>query len=269
MLVALAKVELSIYTGPPMTGRLGICRRGPAALVLAVVLAVASPIARPQAPLVTPFSTQKAGTDLPAGWEVVTITEEKKPTQYRLVDDGGTVVLNARADAAATGLGQPTKIDIRATPVLEWRWKINRLIATADNAVGSKEDAPVRVVFSFGGDRAKLPLTDRLALTLSDQRSGKPTPYATLMYIWANKTPVGTIIPNPHTGRVQMVVASSGPGGVGAWQSLKRNVLEDYRRAFKEDPGLLMSIGVLTDTDNTGESVEGWYGDLRLMPATR
>ena len=85
----------------------------------------------------------------------------------------------------------------------------------------------------------------------------------------SNKAPVGTVIPNPHTGRVQMIVASSGPAGVGAWQSLKRNVLEDYRKAFNEDPGLLMSIGVLTDTDNTGESAEAWYGDIRLLPAGR
>lgn len=241
-------------------------------VVAAAAIAAAHANAQSQteaAPLVTLFSTQKAGAELPAGWEVVKITEEKKPTQYRLVDDGGTVVLNAKADGAATGLGQPTKIDIKATPVLEWRWKINRLIATADNAVSSKEDSPVRIVFSFGGDRAKLPLTDRLALSLSDQRSGKPTPYATMMYVWANRAPVGTVIPNPHTGRVQMIVASSGAAGVGAWQTLKRNVLEDFRRAFNEEPGMLMSIGVLTDTDNTGESVEAWYGDLKLSPAGR
>jgi Protein of unknown function (DUF3047) len=219
------------------------------------------------APLVTPFSTQKAGAEMPAGWEVVKITDEKKPTQYRLVDDGGTVVLNARAEAAATGLGQPTNFDIRAAPILEWRWKISHLISSADNAVASKEDSPARIVLSFGGDRSKLALTDRLALSLADQRSGKPTPYGTLMYVWSNKAPVGTVIPNPRTGRVQMIVASSGPAGVGAWQSLKRNVLEDYRRAFGEEPGMLMSIGVLTDTDNTGESVEAWYGDIRFTPA--
>jgi len=66
-----------------------------------------------------------------------------------------------------------------------------------------------------------------------------------------------------------MIVASSGAAGVGAWQSIKRNVLEDYKRAFGEDPGLLMSIGVLTDTDNTGESAEAWYGDIRILPAAR
>jgi len=239
-------------------------------LAAAAALAAAGAFAQTDTTaLITPFSTQKAGTDLPANWEIVKITDEKKPTQYRLVDDGGTVVLNAKAEAAASGLGQPTKIDVRGTPMLEWRWKVKGLIAAADNAVATREDAPARIVLSFGGDRAKLSLTDRLALSLADQRSGKTTPYGTLMYVWSNKAPVGTIIPNPRTGRVQMIVASSGAAGVGTWQSIKRNVFEDYRHAFGEDPGLLMSIGVLTDTDNTGDSAEAWYGDIRLLPTGR
>jgi hypothetical protein len=27
--------------------------------------------------------------------------------------------------------------------------------------------------------------------------------------------------------------------------------------------------GVLTDSDNTGASVDAWYGDIRFAPATR
>jgi hypothetical protein len=219
------------------------------------------------APLVAPFSLQKAGAGLPAGWEVAKITDDKKPTVYTLVDDGGIVVLNAKADAAASGLGYATKFDVRSAPIIEWRWKVKNLIASADNAVGGKEDSPVRIVLYFDGDRAKLPLKDRIALSLGDSRAGHSVAYAVLMYIWSNKVPVGTVIPNPHTSRVQMVVASSGPAGVGAWQSLKRNAVEDFRRAYGEDPGTLISVGVLTDTDNTGENVEAWYGDIRFLPA--
>ena len=92
--------------------------------------------------------------------------------------------------------------------------------------------------------------------------SGRELPYATLMYIWSNKEPVGKIVPNPRSARVQMLVASSGASGVGAWQTLSRNVVEDFRKVFGEDPGKLTGVAVLTDTDNTGESVEAWYGDI-------
>ena len=64
-----------------------------------------------------------------------------------------------------------------------------------------------------------------------------------------------------------ILVASSGAGGVGKWQTLSRNVLEDFCRAFGEEPGMLTDVGVLTDTDNTQSSAEAWYGDIRFLPA--
>jgi hypothetical protein len=78
---------------------------------------------------------------------------------------------------------------------------------------------------------------------------------------------VGAVIENPHTHRVEMVVAVSGAAEVGKWVTLTRNVVEDFHRAFGEEPGLLTDVGILTDTDNTGGSVEAWYGDIRFLAA--
>jgi hypothetical protein len=95
--------------------------------------------------------------------------------------------------------------------------------------------------------------------------TGREAPYATLMYIWENKAAVGTVVPNTRTGRIQSVVVESGAVGVGQWRRYSRNIVDDYRKAFNEDPGRLIGIGVLTDTDNTGETVEAWYGDIQLV----
>jgi hypothetical protein len=102
---------------------------------------------------------------------------------------------------------------------------------------------------------------------VAETLSGRESPYATLMYIWSNKAPVGAVIQNPRTGRVQMIVASSGSAGVGQWQALARNLRDDYRKAFGEEPGKVLAYGVLTDTDNTGEQVTGWYGDIVFKAA--
>ena len=96
-------------------------------------------------------------------------------------------------------------------------------------------------MLEFDGDKSKLGFGDRAAASLAGQLSGRELPYATLMYVWSSSAPVGTVIPNPHTKRVQMIVVSSGASGVGKWQTLKRNVAEDYKRAFNEEPGLLKS----------------------------
>jgi hypothetical protein len=219
------------------------------------------------APLVTPFSAARAGSTLPAGWEEFRLGPLKTPTVYRFVEDQGVVVLMAHAEAAASGLLAPVKFDINASPILQWRWKIANLIEGADNAVASREDSPVRIVLNFDGDRSQMSLADRASSALAKRVTGRELPYAELMYIWSNRAPVGTVIANPHTHRVEMVVASSGPANVGQWVTLRRNVVDDFRRAFNEAPGLLFEVGVLTDTDNTGATVDAWYGDIRFLPA--
>jgi hypothetical protein len=234
---------------------------GTAALIAGTLLVCPLALAQGPAGLV-PFSAGKPGGAMPAGWETVKITDQKKPTEYTLISNDGHTVLQARADGAATGLAQRIPIELDKWPVVEWRWKIDRLIASADNTKSNKEDSPVRLVFEFDGDKKKLSFGDRAALSLSESVSGREAPYAQLMYIWSNSAPVSTIIPNPRTTRVQMIVASSGAGGVGQWQSLSRNLREDYKRVYNEEPGKLTAYGVLTDTDNTGESVTAWYGDI-------
>jgi hypothetical protein len=59
-----------------------------------------------------------------------------------------------------------------------------------------------------------------------------------------------------------MIVAESGRSKVGLWQDITRNVYDDFRNAFGEEPGRILSIGVMTDTDNTGENVHAYYGDI-------
>ena len=241
---------------------------------LATLCAIALPIevagqpSLESAPLPAPFSRDTPGA-VPPPWEPVKLTDRKKPTLYTLVDDGGIVVLHAKAVAAASGLAQFTVFDIRSAPIVEWRWKVSALIDGADNHVAAKEDAPARLLFAFDGDKSRLPLVERAIFYVTETLSGKELPYALLQYVRANKAPVGAVIEHPYTRRVRMIVVASGADGVGTWQSFSRNVYDDYLLAFGEAPGNLVGIGVLTDADNTGGSAEAWYGDIRFRSGDR
>jgi hypothetical protein len=85
------------------------------------------------------------------------------------------------------------------------------------------------------------------------------------MYIWENRAPVGSVIENLHTSRIRMIVADSGETNLGAWREETRNVYEDYRRAFGEEPGRIRSVAIMTDSDNTGEDAEAYYGDIAFL----
>lgn len=210
------------------------------------------------------FSANPAG-GLPSGWEPLIILRNKRPTEYQLVSSESRTVLHARAEKASSGLMHKVSIDLQTQPWLHWQWKIANLVKSQDNTNRATEDSPVRIILGFDGDKDSLSFTDQILFETAKVVTGHDFPYATLMYIWGNQAPIGSVIHSPHSGRIRMMVAANGAGGVGEWHQFARNVVDDYEKAFGEKPGRLIGVGVLTDTDNTGETVEAWYGDITLL----
>lgn len=236
-----------------------------AALVAACALEPAKPPAEIPLPAVGKFSAAKPGDVLPSGWRVWQLSNLKRPTQYRLVDHEGRTVVFARARGSASGLVLPISIDLREYPILQWRWNVSSLIVGADNTQRQTEDSPVRIVIAFDGDKSKLPLEERLFAEQFKAFTQQEFPYALLMYIWENRAPVGAVIENLNTSRIKMIVADSGEAKVGAWREHTRNVYEDYKRAFGEEPPRVRSIAIMTDSDNTGGDAEAYYGDITFL----
>ncbi len=217
-------------------------------------------------PAIDLFAASGEVSELGNDWEPWILHPSKRRTSYRWSRDGEGVIVTATAEAAASGLSRPLDVDPASHPMLEWRWQVDALIPGADNTDPHGEDAPVRVVLDFEGNRAALPVRDRLFFEQMRLLTGRELPYATLMYIWENSQPSETVLRNPHTSRVRKLVVSSGTGELGRWVRFRRNIVEDYRRAFGAEPGRLVGIAILTDTDNTGEKTRGRYGNLRLSP---
>lgn len=197
-------------------------------------------------------------------WAPQPLSKLKRDTVYTTVKDDGGTVLRALADRSASmyvaaldaAAGVPTTID--------WRWKTDALVAGADNREKSREDAPLRVMVAFDGDPATLPEEERKRFARAKSLSGKAPPYAVLMYIWSDHVPVETVIPSAHTSQVRMLVVASGTQGLGRWQRVRRDVLADYRTVYGGEPGRVLGVAVMTDTDNTGTRASGDYADIRL-----
>ena len=230
------------------------------------LLALPPALAAQDEPAGLAVSAAQPGAPLPAGWKNLPVVKGKAMTRYTLVRDGDTTVLQADAEHSASALMHEGNVDLARTPVVAWRWKAAAPIAGADNSVASKEDAPARLVFVFDGDTSKLSLLDQAAMGLAKIAGGEDLPYATLMYVWSTTAAPGSVIPNPRTRRVQMIVVSGRPGDAGQWQSLRRNLAQDYEKVFHEQPGRISAWGLLSDTDNTRSVARAWYGDIQFLP---
>ncbi len=199
-----------------------------------------------------------------SGWKAQPLSKLKRDTAYTLEQEGGRTVLKAAADRSASFYASLLKDRGALPPVLSWRWKTDALVPGADNRDKKREDAPLRVILAFDGDKSTLPDEEQKRFRRAQKLFGKDLPYAVLMYIWTDHVPVGTVIPSAHTRQVKMIAVASGTAGLGAWQKVRRTVADDYRRAFGGSPGPLLGVAVMTDTDNTGSKATGWYGDIRF-----
>ena len=211
------------------------------------------------------FSAETAREGMPNGWNFYRIAPFKKNTVYRLENYQGKTVLSANSKTSASGLAVKLRPRQVNNLLLKWEWKATNSIANADNADGFADDAPLRILVAFDGNKSKLPLKEKMTFEMANLISGQEMPYATLMYIWSGKSPVDTIITNAHTSRIKMIVVDSGSDNLGQWHQHQRDLAADYRRAYGESPGELIGIALLTDTDNTKSEARAYYGDIELI----
>lgn len=233
--------------------------------VLALFVLVGSRLTAPEIH-VGAFSRADLNAPLMDGWEALTLGE-KQQTDYELVEDDGTVVVRAISQGGASGLVKQVQIDPREYPILTWRWKISNVLQKGDVTRKKGDDYPARIYVSFEYDSSDLSLKDRIKYKALRLLGYDDIPLRALNYIWANRAPVGTIVPNPYTNWVTMIAVQNGAAQAQTWQIETRNIYEDYKAAFGEEPGRITGIAVMTDTDNTGESTMAYYGDISVHRA--
>ena len=208
------------------------------------------------------FSSVKPGNTLPEHWQPMGVSSAKSPTRYTLVDDAGVTVLRADANASASGITRRIAVDPAQYPLLKWRWKAGNIVKAGDVRTREGDDYPARIYVMFDYPLEKLPFSERMKIQLARILHDPNLPAATLCYVWDAKAPAGTIVPSSYTNRVRMVVVESGAARVNQWLAFERNVVADFRAAFGEEPPAISAVAVASDTDNTGESVTAWFGDI-------
>jgi len=188
----------------------------------------------------------------------------KQATEYVATQDEGREAVAVKAVASASMLRQTLRIEPQDLGRLHFSWKVPALIPQADLGQRETADSPVRLVLAFEGDRSRLSLRDSMLSELARALTGEPMPYATLMYVWCNTRAPGSVIVNPRTDRIRKLVLESGRERLNQWLDYDRDIRADFVRAFGEEPGALIGIAIMTDSDNTRTTARAWYGPVRL-----
>jgi len=157
----------------------------------------------------------------------------------------GKNALEAVSRNSASGLIKKIRVDIDAYPFLNWRWRIeNRLSGIFDETQKSGDDYAARIYVVVSG-----------GIAIWNTRA--------LNYVWARHSQKEETWPNAFAkNNAMMMAVRSSEDPLSTWVTEKRNVREDFIRLFGKEVRFIDAVVLMSDTDNTGNKVTAYYGDI-------
>lgn len=126
-------------------------------------------------------------------------------------------------------------------PVISWKWKVLQLPQGGDVRLKSKNDQAAQILILFEGRKS-------------------------ISYVWDTGAPEGTIIDEsigwPINIKIKVLVVKSGQKDINKWVTLERNIVQDYRNLYKEEPSFIKGIRIQINTQYTGTVAETIFGKI-------
>jgi len=178
---------------------------------------------------------------VPQGW---ILKEKTGEADFKILKEDGETVAYFKSVAASFSLEKPLSLDPKRYPYISWRWKVLRLPLGGDARLKRKNDQAAQLLIAFKGRKI-------------------------ISYIWDTVAPEGSIsdesIGWPINLKIKIITVKSGASDLNHWVSFKRNIVEDYKSLFLEDPPLIEGVRVQINSQNTGTVAETLFGKILLL----
>jgi hypothetical protein len=191
------------------------------------------------------WSHHRVGTHgVPDGWQG---ESWGKTSSFDLTieSDGNRRVLHLRSRSDRSTINRDLRgvVDLKKTPILEWSWKV--------------------VTLPPGGDARRRQTTDQAAqIYVVWARPPEILRSRIIGYAWDTTAPAGEIIKSKKTGTVTYVIMRSGGDKLGTWLTERRNVADDFRKIYGEEPGNPTALSISIDSNDTRSEAESYIGAI-------
>jgi len=180
---------------------------------------------------------------VPTGWKTQSWGSPKY--EFEVVSDSPARVLHLVSNGDSSTINKDIpKISCKEYPILQWRWKLVELPKGADARKKETDDEALQLYVTF----PRFPNAVRSRI---------------IGYIWDTTAPAGSIFKSQKTGLVTYVVMRSGDGEKAKWVTETRNVCEDYKTIYGEEPEeKIEAVSIGIDSDDTHSRAEGYVGEI-------
>jgi len=207
---------------------------------------------------------------IPDGWTLRggLFRPKTRGAQAFWVKEDGVASVKLHSKDALTFLEKTVDIDIKEYPVVSWKWKVENVLSGIDERTPAGDDHPIRLFFVFAPDESKQSLWFRLKRFLYlDRVHGHPMGGRFTEYLWSSHLKAGDILPDPKKPWQKLMVIEGGRGNLGKWLIYRKNLYTDFKMLYREEPNHLIFVGILNDTDATGQEAVSYIADLFFQGA--
>jgi hypothetical protein len=211
---------------------------------IAGLLAVAAVAMAADVVVIEDWSQAAPGSKgIPAGWQKQDWGSPKY--DFMVVDQDGQRVLHLKSAGDSSNINKDIrgKVHLADTPILEWTWKVATLPKGADARNAATDDEAAQLYVAW----PRFPQAVRSLI---------------IGYIWDTTAPAGSIFKSQKTGTVTYVVVRSGPADLGKWVTERRDVREDFKRIYGEEPDNPGGVSIGIDSDDVKGTAESYVGRI-------
>jgi hypothetical protein len=211
-------------------------------LVLALSLSlVLSPLAEEGIVWISKFADGLSTENIPVGWEL----EEKTGTPNIKIEKNGDIIfVRFQSNNSSFGIKKEKGLDLKDTPYLNWKWKVTVLPERGDFLKKETDDQAAQMYVFF----------PRFPAKFNTQIVG---------YLWeSNPKNLKMEGESPAWSESKVIVLQAGSKNLNQWIQEKRNVYEDYKRLFKEEPPKVGGITLYINTQHTQAKDESSFADI-------
>lgn len=180
----------------------------------------------------------------PPGWKVRPVSGQQAPDLTIAESPGGRTLRLTGAGRAAWVVAEIAPRFEERPGRLEFVWRVDAAPPAANLSRKDLDDSPIRVFVAFGRLGGLFP-------------SGRA-----IFYSWAGGEAPGYQASSFASDRLH-VVSLAGSGAIGSWRTESVDPFEDYRRIWGKEPPAMTAVGLMQDTDQTGDSADASIRSLR------
>ena len=236
-----------------------------------MVLRVACALVIAAISIVEPLAPQIAGaTEIPlatpgsGGWRPLAFRGTANQTRYSLESFEGMEVAKAESNCGASGLVlRLDAIRLDQTPLLSWRWRVDRGLDLSQEQTKAEDDFAARVYIMFELDKSRVSTLQRLRHRLAELIYGADIPGSALNFVWTSRLSAGTVWDNPFEPSAKMIALAQGTST--SWRIETVDVVARYRELFRTPIPPVMGLAIMSDSDNSCQRTEARFADFKFL----